>query len=241
MFEGFTPETGEFLWGIALNNERPWFLEHKEQYERCLYTPLKALAEDTEKELGDFYRGTLWQTHVARIYRDARRLHGRGPYKENLWFTIRRGDILRDDGPVFFFEIGAATYSYGLGFYSATGGQMRIFRRSIDADPKRFIRAAAAADRLEGFVVTGEEYKAIRGNRGEIINKWFNRRNPAIERRRDYDETLFSDELTGTLVNAYAELMPLYDYFAEVYHRGNAELYRTRRLKRLNEGGKRKR
>ena len=29
MFEGFSPETVDFLWGIRLNNNREWFLAHK--------------------------------------------------------------------------------------------------------------------------------------------------------------------------------------------------------------------
>ena len=29
MFTGFTPETVDFLWGIRMNNNRDWFLEHK--------------------------------------------------------------------------------------------------------------------------------------------------------------------------------------------------------------------
>lgn len=33
MFTGFTKQTSEFLWELAFNNERPWFLEHKEQFE----------------------------------------------------------------------------------------------------------------------------------------------------------------------------------------------------------------
>ena len=32
MFTGFTPETVDFLWGIRMNNNRDWFLEHKKQY-----------------------------------------------------------------------------------------------------------------------------------------------------------------------------------------------------------------
>ena len=28
MFQGFTPETIDFLWGIRMNNNREWFLEH---------------------------------------------------------------------------------------------------------------------------------------------------------------------------------------------------------------------
>ena len=32
MFDGFREETMEFLWGVRLNNERSWFLEHKAMY-----------------------------------------------------------------------------------------------------------------------------------------------------------------------------------------------------------------
>ena len=39
MFTGFTPETVDFLWGIRLNNNRDWFLEHKKQYTDTLYAP----------------------------------------------------------------------------------------------------------------------------------------------------------------------------------------------------------
>ena len=45
MFEGFTPETIDFLWGIRMNNNRDWFLEHKKQYVDTLYTPMKALGQ----------------------------------------------------------------------------------------------------------------------------------------------------------------------------------------------------
>ena len=40
MFEGFTQETSEFLWELSFNNERPWFLAHREQFERCPLSPV---------------------------------------------------------------------------------------------------------------------------------------------------------------------------------------------------------
>ena len=46
MFEGYSPETIDFLWGIRFNNERAWFLEHKEEYQNYLLAPTKALAEE---------------------------------------------------------------------------------------------------------------------------------------------------------------------------------------------------
>ena len=45
MFTGFTPETVDFLWGIRMNNNREWFLEHKKQYTDRLYEPMKALGQ----------------------------------------------------------------------------------------------------------------------------------------------------------------------------------------------------
>ena len=46
MFEGFSPETVDFLWGIRMNNNRSWFMENKKQYVSTLYEPMKALGKD---------------------------------------------------------------------------------------------------------------------------------------------------------------------------------------------------
>ena len=43
---GFSPETIDFLWGIRMNNNRDWFLSHKEDYLSRLYRPMLALAEE---------------------------------------------------------------------------------------------------------------------------------------------------------------------------------------------------
>ena len=49
-FDGFSPKTSEFLWELSFNNERTWFLAHKDEFERVLNAPFKALAEETEKK-----------------------------------------------------------------------------------------------------------------------------------------------------------------------------------------------
>jgi len=36
MFNGFSEQTIDFLWGIRLNNEKSWFESHKEEYKRVL-------------------------------------------------------------------------------------------------------------------------------------------------------------------------------------------------------------
>ena len=216
MFKGFTPQTGEFIWELAFNNERPWFLEHKEQFEKVLNEPFKALAADTFAAFKRRFPEMDCRVHVSRIYRDARRLFGRGPYKDHLWFSIKRSDALLE-GPMFWFEIGAAEYSYGMGFYSATPAQMAEFRRGIDANPAAFARLAERMEALPGFILTGEEYKRPKGDHGELINRWYNRKRLGMECSRNHDELLYSERLPEVLAEAYGELMPLYEHFLSFY------------------------
>lgn len=214
-FEGFTPKTSEFMWKLAFNNERPWFLAHKEEFETLVNTPLKALANETFALTVQNNPDKPLMLHIARIYRDARRLHGRGPYKDHLWFSIKEDDrLLR--GPMFWFEIGAADYSYGMGFYSASSAQMAAFRRKIDANPAEFERLARELDALNGFKVSGEEYKRAKGDRGEIINRWYNRKRPGIECTREFGGELYSPDLPTVLSEAFSALMPLYDYLSVI-------------------------
>ena len=216
MFNGFSQQTSDFLWELSFHNERPWFLRHKEEFERVLNEPFKALAADTLALMRQRYPGMDFSVHVARIYRDARRLFGRGPSKDHRWFSLKSGDILHE-GPSFWFEIGAADYSYGMGFYGASPAQMEAFRRCVDANPARFARLAAAVEETE-FQVEGEEYKRPRGDRGRLINKWYSRKRIGLECCKDFGGALFDQSLPRILADAYAQLMPMYDFFLEFYH-----------------------
>ena len=216
MFEGFTPQTSEFMWELAFHNERPWFQAHKEQFEQLLNQPLKALAADTAAMMAQRFPRRGFKLHVSRIYRDARRLFGRGPYKDHLWFSLKSDEILLE-GPMFWFEIGAADFSYGMGFYSATPAQMAAFRRKVDANPARFERLAKAVMKNPDFKVTGEEYARPKGRRSEVIDQWYNRKRIGVEICRDFGDDLLSETLPGTLVDCYEKLMPLFDFFMEVY------------------------
>ena len=74
MFTGFTKETGEFFWELSFNNERPWFLANKEQFEQVVNAPFKALAHDLYEEMTRRVPDGEFSVHLSRIYRDARRL-----------------------------------------------------------------------------------------------------------------------------------------------------------------------
>ena len=215
-FTGFTSETGEFLWELAFHNEKPWFEAHREQFLRAVKEPFDALAKETLALMRQKHPNEPYCLHISRIYRDARRLFGRGPYKDHLWFSIKASQVLLE-GPMFWFEVGAADYSYGMGFYSATPAQMEAFRRSIDANPERFRRIAEGVKR-RGYKLDGEEYKRPKKLRGDaLIDGWYNRKRIGLEKSFDLGGDAFSQKLPEILVSAYAELMPMYEYFMEIY------------------------
>ena len=191
MFEGFTPAAGEFLLALKFNNERPWFLAHKDEFETLVNQPFKALALATADEMARREPALGLNLHVARIYRDARRLHGGGPYKEHLWFSLKDWDgLLR--GPMFWFEVGAADYSFGMGFYSCSAAQMAAFRQSIDANPARFTRLIRPLAALGGCEIDSDPYAKPKKDMGELLNPWYNGRRVGVVCSREFGGDLFS-------------------------------------------------
>ena len=219
-FQGFTPEAGAFLWELRFNNERPWFLAHKEEFERVLNRPRRALAAETLAEMEKRFPDYGFEMHISRIYRDARRLFGRGPYKDHLWFNTHTGSR-HTQGPSYWFEIGAVTYSYGLGWWDADAEMMNALRRAIDANPARFERLVAGLDK--GWQLWGTPYKRPKAERGEIINPWYNRRSLSVGWEYDLGGALFDGRLPILLADCYEKLLPLHDFFWAAWQAGRPE------------------
>ena len=145
MFQGFSGATVDFMWGIRFNNEKGWFEAHKEEYLTTFQRPMKALADEVYGAFTDRHPDLDLICKVSRIYRDARRLFGRGPYKDHLWLSLTRPHEEGCAEPVFWFELGPEGYSYGMGFWQAPAVTMAKFRARMDREPKAMEKLAAAS------------------------------------------------------------------------------------------------
>lgn len=208
MFQGFSQNAIDFLWGISLNNERGWFMAHKQDFTDYVDVPMRELGKAVFSALAEDYPKQDWRLHVCRIYRDARRLFGRGPYKDHLWFTLWTGED-RHNSPVFWFELSPASFSYGVGFYTATAEQMAALRRYIDANPAEMERLAKRVAKSE-FHLEGEPYKRLKKDVGEVLNPWYNRKWISLCAEYDHGGALYTGELPQVLLDAYEKLMPVY-------------------------------
>lgn len=212
MFNGFSGETVDFIFGLSFNNEKSWFEAHKEEYLQHFYRPMKDLASQVFQEIDGLFPNHGFTCRVSRIYRDARRLRGRGPYKDSLWFIIERPTDDWSGDPVFWFEFGPDFYSYGLGCYCAKPITMAKFRARLDNKPKDFQKLVTAFGKQERFQLEHETYKRAKGDPSSPLHPWYNSKGFSLMHRTGHDKLVFTPELVSELVDGFASLMPFYDY-----------------------------
>ena len=86
---------------------------------------------------------------------------------------------------------------------------MEAFRRAIAANPAGFERLVKEIAPMKGFTLHGEEFRRPKGDLGEILNPWYNRKYLDFGAERDHDALLFSSELPRRIAADWARLMPM--------------------------------
>lgn len=213
MFTGFSPETVDFLWGIRMNNNREWFLEHKSHYVNHLYEPMKALGKELFQPFlersGDILK-------VSRIYRDAR-LHHPDPYKESLWICIRRDVEWWGEHPCLYFEINPEGVDYGFFVWKPKTAVMEEFRRRIGAKPEEFRRMIQEVEKDAGTPVTARCYKRSKPCEDPDLMPYFAWKDQiGCVRHEDFGEGTFGPELGTRVAAFFQQVLPLYDYFNQL-------------------------
>lgn len=216
MFTGYSDETVDFFWQIRMNNSREWFQPRKEAFQAAVMAPTKALADELYDWFHAQYPGLGLNVHISRIYRDARRLFGKGPLKDHIWFSFQNEIGPRELSPCFWFEIGCEGYSYGMGNW-ATPAVAARYRRLIDLAPERFDKLVRRFEQQDIFVLSGEDYARPKGHAGERIGAWYNKKNISLSCDRSYDALSYSPELVQALKDGYQLLMPYYEFLDKAY------------------------
>ena len=210
MFEGISPETVDFLWGIRMNNNREWFLEHKKDYVNYLYEPMKALGKDLFTPFLE-RPGNLLK--VSRIYRDAR-MHHPVPYKESLWICIRQDVEWWAQHPCLYFEIRPEGVTYGFVLWQPTTAMMEAFRREIAARPEEFTKLIRSTEKATGVAVTADLYKRPKPAPNEALAPYFAwRSNISCAITEEVGPAMFGPELGKRAEEFLEKLIPLYEYF----------------------------
>lgn len=210
MFTGFTPETMDFLWGIRMNNNRDWFTQHKGDYVRTLYEPMKELGQAVFQPFLE-RPGNLLK--VSRIYRDAR-MHPPTPYKESLWLCIRRDVDWWAENPCLYFELNPEGANYGFFYWKPRTSMLEDFRRNISAKPGDFLKLISDTEAAVGQPVTAECYKRPKPTDNPALIPYFAWKGQiGCTREVAPGDRLFGSQLEEEVSGFFEALTPLYEYF----------------------------
>lgn len=218
-FTGFTPQSLQFLRDLKVNNSKGWFEAHRSDYQQYLLSPLRALTTDLTPLMLSIDQDlvTAPARVISRIHRDTRFSRDKSPYKSTLWLTFKRPLSDWQDAPAFFFELGADSWRYGMGFYAASKETMDRLRQLIERKPAEFERMIAFLDRQERFTVEGEQYKRLLNPTiPEQLRPWHQRKSVYLVCNRPSDGQLFSRELLSEIITGFGLLEPLYHSFSQL-------------------------
>ena len=214
MFSGFTKETIDFMWAIRFNNEKSWFEAHKDEYKAHLEAPMRELAQTVYEGFSVDNPDSALKLHISRIYRDARRLHGQGPYKDHLWFTLRSSSDNWTCKPCFWFELAPESWSYGLGYYCAGADTMAALRAQIDKNPRPLKKLDSLLSAQDEFDIQGEDYARPKCAPEHPLFRWYNKKGFSLIHEEEINDSVFSPALPERIIKGFSVLTPFYDYLS---------------------------
>ncbi len=139
-FPGYSRKGMTWWRGIAKNNNRDWFTEHKPTFETEVKGATEALAAGVAAKMAAFapaYVPPDPTKAVMRIYRDTRFSKDKSPYKTEL--GVKFGRLLKgglpggpQDCAGFWFSVGAKGVDVVGGAYTPGGPQLKNLRAWID-------------------------------------------------------------------------------------------------------------
>lgn len=208
MFQGFSPETVDFLWRLRLNNNRDWFMAHKGEYQKYLYEPMKLLA----REVFDAFQDVPNMDYkLSRIYKDAR-MHPAVPYKESLWLVMRPEGYSWSEQPSLYLEVNPEGFHYGFVLWSPKTAVMERYRALLAARPEEFHKLVKQAENATGIQLEGKEYARKKPCPTPVLEPYFNRKQLLFTRAEAPGEKMFSADLAREVIDTLKKLYPLYEY-----------------------------
>lgn len=214
-FEGFMPETIDFLWELRMNNSKEWMEVNRERYKEVLKEPFDRLAAELT-ELSPKFCGEAAKCSISRINRDVRYSKDKSPYRANRWVVLYderyRGTEWKEH-PSFYFELMPEGHSHGLGMWCATPAYLGAYRRKIESNPAAFERLIRKAEKDPLFRLRGEEYKKIRNESLDpLAQVWYRKKELLIGAEGGLEEMIFSPDLPQYLAEEWSRLKGLYAF-----------------------------
>lgn len=145
-FTGIPAEAFDFYDALAADNTKSFWTDHRQDYEKYVRDPLRALGEDLEPAFGP--------PKLFRPYRDVRFSRDKTPIKDHQgMYVLMRASV------GWYVQISATGLMVAGGWYESAPNQVAAFRRSVDADRADVLQSLVDGTARKGFTIGGERLK----------------------------------------------------------------------------------
>ncbi|MFO0663916.1 MAG: DUF2461 domain-containing protein [Polyangiaceae bacterium] len=160
-FQGFADTTGSFFRKLKKNQNREWFLEHKEEFELGWHEPMKHLLADVYELVDDaFPYCDLDEPKVFRIHRDVRFAKDKAPYKTHVAgrIPVKRAGRTTEVPIALYFHVGDRECFAGSGHYMMDPRGLAKFRAAVlDEEKGRELDAITRILTKKGFSIESHD------------------------------------------------------------------------------------
>lgn len=212
------PQTLRFLSQLKKNNNKPWFDEHRAQYEAAKidFSNFIQLVIDALEKTDTTITGTTARECLFRINRDVRFSKDKSPYKSNMGASIKRGGK-KSGFAGYYFHLEPGASFIGGGLWMPEAAALKNMRQEIDYNWDEF-----------GVILRAKPFQKIYGDlyrQGEVslstMPKGYEKDHPAapylklksfIAETRISDEELTKATLHKKTVEAFTAIKPMLDF-----------------------------
>lgn len=219
-FDGFSPKAFTFFRGLAKNNRKEWFEEHRGDYEQHVKTPMLALVEEMDVRLATIIPEVIGSPRKSmfRIHRDVRFSKDKSPYKTHAacWFFHRDagnsvGGEAAHGGAGFYFHFDAKSAFCGGGIWMPPRPALQRIRQSLADDYEGFEDIVLSRAFKQRFGALDEESMLTRTPRGFDVDhpaaKWLRYQSFTAGKELTRDE-LQSARLPDAMAKHFAAMVP---------------------------------
>ncbi|MDI9520734.1 MAG: DUF2461 domain-containing protein [Bacillota bacterium] len=216
----FKPDMLEFMTNIRFNNNKSFFLEHKDEYEKKVKQPYYRLIEALTPTMLKIDSGMEVRPYrvLSRIYRDTRFTRDKSPLRDHHWIAFRHTGEPREKAVVFWFEIRLESVNWGLGFWGENKKAMELLRRRMIAKPDEIIGLLNQLDK-DNFAVGGSINSRVEVPNGlpEALHKFYRLKEVYATKRNIKPESVFEPGFEDVLAADFNALAPLYHLLRGCY------------------------
>ena len=139
-FAGFSPEALKFLRQLKRNNNRNWFMAHKETYEEKVKGPMTDLVLALGGAMQSFAPEMVVDPKktIYRIYRDVRFSSDKSPYKTHAAAIFWPRGMEKNSSSVLYFHFSPEELIIAGGVYMPGSKELLAIRQHIANDAARF-------------------------------------------------------------------------------------------------------